>query len=190
MQDLIAEQKNLVRKQCRRIRNDLEIPFRLQASREICSRISDWQVFQRAQVVLTYMPIKAEVDLRALLENHPQKTWVLPRILEGSRHNMSFHIYDAHQLVRHSFGMEEPSKSLPIVSPKEIELALVPGLAYDRHGGRLGYGGGYFDRFLNEFPGVSLGVVYAALLLESLPHGEYDVPVKWVMTESGLYGEF
>jgi 5-formyltetrahydrofolate cyclo-ligase len=62
----------------------------------------------------------------------------------------------------------------------------VPGLAFDRAGWRLGYGGGYFDRFLQDFGGVSVGAVFQALLLDSLPHGEYDVPMQWLVMEGEL----
>jgi 5-formyltetrahydrofolate cyclo-ligase len=187
MTDLIAEEKTRIRKQCRQIRMALEKPFREQASRKIGRLIADWPIFQDSQVILSYMSIKAEVDLRPLMEDYPQKTWVLPRILANTQGGMVLHVYDPERLVRHAFGMDEPDESLPIAAPENIQLALIPGLAYDRRGWRLGYGGGYYDRFLKGFAGVSLGIVYEALFLENLPHGEHDVPMKWIGTEIGLY---
>jgi 5-formyltetrahydrofolate cyclo-ligase len=68
-----------------------------------------------------------------------------------------------------------------------VELALVPGLAYDRLGWRLGYGGGYYDRFLFRFNGISVGVAYQALVLESIPHYAHDVAVGWLVSEIGLF---
>jgi 5-formyltetrahydrofolate cyclo-ligase len=183
-----AEQKDQVRKQCRQIRLALVQPFREQASRTICNHIANWPIFQDAKVILTYMPVKAEVDLRSLLEDYPKKNWVLPRIVSETEHNMCFHPYNPRQLVRHRFGMDEPAASLPVVSPAEIQLTLVPGLAYDRCGWRLGYGGGYYDRFLAIFSGASLGVTFNVLLLDSLPHVDFDVPMKWLVTEKGLAG--
>ncbi len=132
------------------------------------------------------MPIKSEADLTPLLERHPQKKWILPRIIPEEDHRMVFHPYDAEHLVRHPFGMVEPTPDSPIVAPEEIQLALVPGLAVDRHGWRLGYGGGYFDRFLKEFSGVSVGVVFHALLLHEVPHTPLDVPVQWIVTENAI----
>ena len=187
MQDDIAEQKKIIRKQCRQTRQNLSEPFRTLASRQICKRIANLQAFQNASVVLTYMPIKAEVDLRPLLDDFPHITWVLPRILPEPEHSMVFHIYDPNLLVYHPFGMAEPSKNLPLIAPDAIHLALVPGLAYDSQGWRLGYGGGYYDRFLQDFAGLSLGVVYEALFLDALPRGHYDVPVNGVVTESNFH---
>ena len=132
------------------------------------------------------MPIPGEACLTSLLECQPQKLWVLPRIIPEENHRMVFHPYDAGRLVLHPFGMAEPAPDLPIIPPGEVQLALVPGLAFDRLGRRLGYGGGYFDRFLCDFTGVSLGVIFQALLFDHLPCCEHDVPVKWIVTEVGL----
>ncbi|NTV93404.1 MAG: o-succinylbenzoate--CoA ligase [Chlorobiaceae bacterium] len=72
------------------------------------------------------------------------------------------------------------------IHPEEIELALVPGLAFDRTGFRLGYGGGYFDRFLKNFNGVSAGIIFHALLLDETPHAAHDIPMHWIATEREL----
>lgn len=179
--------KQELRQQCRQIRKALGKAARLQASQAICVRIEDWPEFLHAKAVLTYMPIKSEVDLRPLLERHPEKRWLIPRIIPEADHSMYFHPYDPQRLVHHPFGMDEPAADLPVIAPEEIELALVPGLAFDQHGWRLGYGGGYFDRFLKDFPGLSLGVVFQALLLENLPHAEHDVAMDWIVTENELF---
>jgi 5-formyltetrahydrofolate cyclo-ligase len=183
----IAEQKQQLRRSCRQIRKELGEAVRQQASLSICSWIESWPVFQRSSVILTYMPIREETDLTSLLERQPQKRWALPRILPEENHRMVFHSYDAACLICHPFGMAEPAPDLPIIPSNEVQLALVPGLAFDRQGRRLGYGGGYFDRFLGDFTGISLGVIFQSLLLDHLPCGEHDVPVKWIVTEGGLW---
>ncbi len=161
---------------------------RQQASQAICKCIEAWSVFQVSEVILAYMPITGEVDVSSLMEHHPQKKWVLPRIMTEEVHHLVFHPYQPGKVIRHPFGMEEPAPDLPVIPPSEIQLALVPGVAFDRDGWRLGYGGGYFDRFLHEFSGISLGITYQAVLLDQLPHGEHDVPVEWIVTEIGILG--
>lgn len=182
----IAEQKRQLRRSCRQIRTALGEATRQQASLSICGWIESWPVFQSSSVVLAYMPIPGEVDLTPLVERQPQKHWALPRILPAAGHRMVFHPYQPGRLIRHPFGMAEPAPDLPIVPPGEIQLALVPGLAFDRLGRRLGYGGGYFDRFLHAYSGASLGIIFQALLRERLPCGEHDVPVQWIVTEAGF----
>lgn len=185
MTDLISIQKAELRKQCRMVRKSLGEQERAHASLAICHLIESWDVFQASETILTYMPIHSEVDLTPLLEGYPRKKWSLPRILPEEDHHMVFHLYDAGQLVKHPFGMQEPAPHLPVVLPEEIQLALVPGLAFDRSGWRLGYGGGYYDRFLTEFHGISAGILFQALLLEDVPHSMLDIPMQWIVSEQG-----
>jgi 5-formyltetrahydrofolate cyclo-ligase len=133
------------------------------------------------------MPIKGEVNLIPLLTRHPEKQWILPRIIPEEDHRMVFHAYDAGRLVRHPFGMAEPTADSPIVPREALQLVLVPGLAFDRHGWRLGYGGGYFNRFLKNFSGVSIGIVIRALLLAEIPRDSLDMPMQWIVTEEELF---
>ena len=84
--------------------------------------------------------------------------------------------------------MLEPGEDCPPVDRADIGLALVPGLAFDRSGGRLGQGGGYYDRWLAGFSGFTAALCRAPLLLERLPAEGHDLPVALVLTEEGLYG--
>ena len=186
MIDSVFEQKIQLRKECRAARKALGEEQRAQASLSICEHIEAWSLFQQSRTILTYMPIQSEVDLTPLLERHPHKRWVLPRILPAENNHMIFHPYDADRLVQHPFGMAEPVPDLPVITAEEIELTLVPGLAFDRLGYRLGYGGGYYDRFLSRFGGVSAGIVFHDLWFASLPHSAHDIPVQWIVTEREL----
>jgi 5-formyltetrahydrofolate cyclo-ligase len=182
----ISDQKAQLRQRCKAIRKGLDDENRQRASNDICMHLAKWDIFQRSNVILNHMPMRSEVNLRSLLTDFPEKRWLLPRILPGEDGRMVFHPYDPDNLIVHSFGMAEPAPHLPQIPPDEIQLVLAPGLAFDRFGWRLGYGGGYYDRFLKGFGGISVGVVFQVLLLEALPHGEFDVPVKRLVTEGGL----
>jgi 5-formyltetrahydrofolate cyclo-ligase len=186
MSDSLTETKSQLRQQCRKLRASLGEENRTRASQSICEQLESWTIFQHSHSILTYMPIKNEVNLTPLLTRHPEKRWLLPRILSEEEHRMVFHPYDAARLVRHPFGMAEPAADLPTVPPETIQLAFVPGLAFDRRGWRLGYGGGYFDRFLKNFAGVSAGIIFQVLLLDEIPRGPFDVPMQWIVTELGV----
>jgi len=174
-----------LRAEFKRQRDALGEEERRNASLAICRRITAWPPFARSETVLSYLPMRAEVDLTPLLEMHPEKRWALPRILPKGQ--MAFHLYRPGELVRHPYGMLEPPADALPVSVDQVDLALVPGLAFDREGWRLGYGGGFFDRFLAGFDGQSAGVSYQALFVERLPHASHDIPVGYVVTELGLY---
>lgn len=180
----LARQKSQLRKECLALRKALDAETRAKASLAICERLEAWSVFRQSQTILSYMPIKSEADLTPLMKRHPQKRWALPRIVAEENRRMVFHEYDPNRMIRHSFGMEEPSPDSPLIRPADIELALVPGVAFDRRGFRLGYGGGYFDRFLVAFQGVSAGVAFHSLLLDEVPRAAHDVPMQWIFTEN------
>ena len=183
----ISQHKKQLRERCFVIRKSLGAETRAKASLSICRNIASWDIFQQSQTILTYMPIKTEANPTSLLRLYPQKNWVIPRIIPEEGHRMVFHPYDLNHLIRHPFGMAEPSPDLPVIKPEGIELTLAPGLAFDRRGFRLGYGGGYFDRFLENFKGVSVGITFHVLLLDTIPHAAYDIPMHWVVTEYELF---
>ena len=171
-----------------RCRANIDEEARRQASLAIGRHIESWPAFQKADTVLIYMAMRSEVDLAPLLARGTDKRWAIPRIRSDGQ--MRFHTYDPAKLVQHSFGMLEPDPGCPVIIPDEIQLALVPGLAFDGNGWRLGYGGGFYDRFLVNFTGVTAGITYQALCTEAIPHAGHDIPVQYVITENGVKGVY
>ncbi|MFC2064622.1 5-formyltetrahydrofolate cyclo-ligase [Chloroflexota bacterium] len=185
MKDDILEEKKQLRRQCLVKRASLTGDFRRQASSSICRHIQSWSAFQQASVIFTYMPMSEEVDLLPLLTDNPDKEWVIPRIQPHNQ--MILHPYQPHKLIRHRFGMLEPSPESPRIPSDRVDLVLVPGLTFDLKGWRLGYGGGFYDTFLADLPGlVTLGVTYHILLLDEIPYMAHDIPVKALVTEKGI----
>ena len=105
---------------------------------------------------MAYLAFRSEIDLGSLFDALPGIRWVVPRVT-GKR--MVAHVYDPNRLVRHRFGMLEPAPELLSVEPEEIDVILVPGVAFDRRGGRLGFGGGYYDRFLPATAALRVGIM-------------------------------
>ena len=176
--------KRKLRWECKSTRASLTTKIRRQASKAICQQIEDWENFQNASVILTYMPMSSEIDLTPLLARCPTKRWAIPRIVSGGQ--MIFYDYDSSRLVRHAYGMLEPAMDCSIIPPEEIQLTLAPGLAIDGYGWRLGYGGGFYDRFLARHTCITAGITYQALLLENIPHASFDIPMQFVITEAGI----
>lgn len=154
------------------------------ASAELCQRLAAWPVLRDAERVLAYLAFRNEPSLEPLFALLPHISWLAPRIIPDSQ--MALHPYDPARLVRHRFGMLEPAADLPVVTPAAVDVVLVPGVAFDRHGRRLGFGGGYYDRFLPTTPAVRVGVAFDECLVDELPCGEHDQRMDWVATPSEM----
>lgn len=110
------------------------------------------------------------------------KTVGLPRMLPD--HRMEVRRYDPDKpLVTVSFGISEPGEDCPLLEGEDIGLALVPAVCYDRRGYRLGFGGGYYDRWLAGFSGVTVGLCREAVLQEAVPTEAHDARVDLLLTE-------
>jgi 5-formyltetrahydrofolate cyclo-ligase len=149
------------------------------ASAALCQRLAGWEVLQKSHTALTYLAFRNELDLGCLFDLLPHIRWLVPRI-QGK--DLALHVHDPACLVRHRFGMLEPSAELPEVDPGALDVVLVPGVAFDQHGGRLGFGGGYYDRFLPATPALRVGVTYDRCLVDQLPCDEHDQRMDWTVT--------
>jgi len=173
--------KSELRQHFRRLRERLTPEEVAAASTALCRRLAAWPPLQESQIVLTYLAFRNEIDPRLLFELLPNIQWVVPRI-QGRR--LILHPYSPDRLVRHRLGMLEPSVDLPVVDPPTLDVALTPGVAFDRRGGRLGFGGGYYDRFLLKTPALRVGLTYDECLADALPCAEHDQQMHWVVTQS------
>ena len=107
----------------------------------------------------------------------------LPRMLPGRQ--MEVRLFQPHMpLVRAPFGLWEPGEDAPVLDKSAIQLALVPAVCYDREGFRLGFGGGYYDRWLSDFSGETVGLCRGCVLQERLPREAHDRHVDLVVTEA------
>lgn len=142
-----------------------------------------------ANTILLYCGMGAEPDTAQLIPSLlvMGKKLTLPRCTQEDG-IMNAHLIDGEtQLIRHRYGMLEPGLDCPILSPDQIDLILVPGLAFDQHGYRLGQGGGYYDRYLEKFSGHTVALCRNRFLLEHVPNQPHDHRVDQVITEDHIY---
>jgi 5-formyltetrahydrofolate cyclo-ligase len=170
--------KAKIRQRFKTVRESLTAKEVAAASQAICQELTCWELLQSARTVLAYVAFRNELDLSALFRlGHIR--WAIPRVVGPQ---LVLHTYDPDRLVRHRFGMLEPAADLPVVSPGEVDLVLTPGVAFDRRGGRLGFGGGFYDRLLPATPALRVGVTYDRCLAEEVPIAEHDQRMDWIVT--------
>ncbi|XOB97856.1 5-formyltetrahydrofolate cyclo-ligase [Deinococcota bacterium DY0809b] len=137
-----------------------------------------------AQRVMIYLPFRGELSPLGLVERLPGALFYLPRTAAAG---LTVHPLEAPR-EQHRYGFEQPAPEAPVIEPALLDAVVVPGIAFDRTGGRLGYGAGYYDRFLAALPPriLRIGLVPEALVLDALPHDPWDVPVDFLATERGV----
>ncbi len=154
----------------------------------LCRALAASPSYRHASTLLAYAPIGAEIDLRPLLREAlaAGKRVALPRSLGGGL--MTFHYIESlDDLVPgEHYGIPEPPPGSELLLPTPATLCLVPGIVFDRRGYRVGYGGGYYDRFLRELDGAAIGVVYHDFILPTLPSGRHDLTVSALATDRGI----
>ena len=132
--------------------------------------------------VAIYAALPHEVDLLPLLAEYPQHRFCYPRC--GAAHAMDFHhVTDpAAQLAPAALGIPAPAADLPVIPPQELDIVIVPGVAFTESGARLGYGGGYYDRYLPRCTRARLAAAaFAEQMLPHLPTDGHDVTIPHII---------
>ena len=151
--------------------------------------------FRYADIILMYYPKPDEIDIRPVAEAAlaAGKKIAFPRC-NPADHTMVFHyVSSLDELLPGSYNLMEPAESLPAFTPELAEkcnvACIVPAVVFDKKGFRIGYGGGYYDRYLAGFRGTKVGFAYRDFIVNSVPHGRFDLTVDVMITERGLYAK-
>lgn len=136
---------------------------------------------REARVVAAYHAVGGEPSLAGWIDPAARAT-VLPRTVDQ---RMTLHLWRGEPLLPGVFRIPEPGPDLPLVDPENIDLWLVPGVAFDRAGNRLGRGAGHYDRALANAPGRKVGVAWTFQVVDAVPAEPHDVPMDALVTEEG-----
>ena len=170
------------------------IPTENRASSDafIRSSLHGFDIFSEASLVLTYVSFGPEVDTRALIEELLEngRRVAVPRVNKAERSMDFCEISSLDELEPGTMGILEPSADAPALTAPDMvgSVCLVPGLVFDGAGHRVGYGGGYYDRFLAFYPGDKIGLARTTMISSNpLPTDGHDVAVDFIATEGSVW---
>jgi 5-formyltetrahydrofolate cyclo-ligase len=176
--------KDFFRKKILDIRNSLS-----QKEVEICSdkiwkSLSKLKEFQEAKGIFIYISFKNEVDTNKIIQSIIDTKQVMVPCIENGKINIS-QIDNFCTYKKDKFGIPEPCEK-KICSPKKIDLAIVPGIAFDLNRNRIGFGGGYYDRILKLINAKKIALCYDFQLLDNIPIDNHDIKMDFIITESRM----
>jgi 5-formyltetrahydrofolate cyclo-ligase len=183
--------KKILRKEILEKRENIDIDIKKKMDKEILNRFYESKYYNEARNVFIYISYGSEIDTKdiinkALKEN---KRIYVPRTEFKTRIMDAVEISSLDKLIVNSYGILEPSENEPHIDPNGLDLILVPGVAFDRNGGRMGYGAGFYDRYFKKINGdnikriTKLALAYDFQVIGEVPMEELDMPVDYIITE-------
>ncbi|HVU28504.1 MAG TPA: 5-formyltetrahydrofolate cyclo-ligase [Verrucomicrobiae bacterium] len=178
----IANSKSELRAQIRERLDKISLAVRTVESMELCARLEPQ--LRSAQTILFYAPLPDELDVWPLLEKWlKSKTCALPAFDAAAQSYIARRVTNLEtDIAEGKFGVSEPTANCEKIPFDKFNLILVPGMAFDLRGNRLGRGKGFYDRILSEADGVKCGVAYDFQLLEKIPAEPHDTQVDFIFT--------
>ncbi|MBQ3069815.1 MAG: 5-formyltetrahydrofolate cyclo-ligase [Clostridia bacterium] len=178
--------KQELREKYKAARRAMEPSVKAEKDRRIASSVRRLWQYDKHDTLLCYVSTAIEVDTRQIIEQALKdgKRVAVPRCVPGTRQMEFYYIHSLDELEKGTFGVLEPRPDpTRLLTDMQSGLCLIPALCYDLSGFRLGYGKGYYDRFLASFEGSLVGLCYSDGIERNLPHGRYDRPVETLVTD-------
>ena len=187
----VKKDKDEMRSVWRERRAGIDVSEKGRRDGAICRTAVSLASYRYAKYILMYAPTEEEIDVMpiALDALAKGKRVAFPKC-RPETHTMDYHfVTSVDELSADYMGILEPSGDAPLFDPGSMSreaLCFVPGLVYDMKGFRLGYGKGFYDRYLTSFEGNAVGIVYSDFIVPEVPRGRFDVTIKILLTEKGV----
>jgi len=166
-----------------------EIADKADKDKAVCKNLLNSNDYKQADTILFYAALDDEINIDDCITEaiDEGKKVALPVCTDDAGHMDFYYINSLEDIKNGSFGVREPDILNSVkVTDFENAVCIVPAIAYDTLGYRLGYGKGYYDRFLENYVSISIGLCYNELVVEKLPADKFDVPVDKIITENDI----
>lgn len=183
------EEKQALRVQIRQMERELPPSYKQKSDLSITAHLLSLPDYLEAGTVFCFVGTAREINTRPVLEDALSrgKRMCVPLCTSAPGIMELRVIRSMEDLSSGAYGILEPRPEYPAVTMDEVDFAVLPCLTCDHAGHRLGQGGGYYDRFLSAYRGSAVLVCRERLIREEIPLEPHDIPIPWVMTETGLY---
>lgn len=187
----VRERKAELRKKFKEKRENLAPELKAEWDKRICERLCALASVRYANDILSFSPLAGEVDITDFNVSiiNGEKSLYLPKCKTDGSGEMDFHLVKSLDVLKcGSYSISEPPSDAPVWKESEIShsVCVIPAMSYDRHGFRLGYGKGFYDRYLASKSSLRIGVCYSSFVSDDIPRGRYDLAVDIIVTENGI----
>lgn len=188
MSDNVKDVKRKLRNQYKQYRLALSADVKADYDKKICEALMQLVSFKYSDTILMYAPLEGEIDVMPIAERALElgKRVAFPRCVEEPR-NLDFkYVSSLDELKSGSYSIAEPTEDMESVTDLSKSICIIPGIVFDKEGYRVGYGKGYYDRFLAVYDGTKFGLAYSECILDSVPRGRFDRHVDILISEKGV----
>lgn len=183
---IYLDSKEKIRKKLIKKRNSLSTYEVLKKSNEIILNLKKLKEFKKARRIACYISFGNEVYTHGLIKEFLNKKEILVPFVDREKKELKLsYIKDWKELHQGAYGILEPKKEFLKIR-NDVDLILVPGIAFDERGHRIGYGEGYFDRLLSKIDAVKIGLAYEFQILKEIPYEEHDEKVDIIVSEKKI----
>ena len=187
----LTESKKTIRKAMMTAFQQIDENERVAISKKLQENLFDTELWRGAETIGVYLSMGSEWDTRAIVDKGLEdgKNVTVPKTIPDSKELIFYQLTDPTQTRIGNFGLEEPDIQLTTAVDKDaIDLLIVPGLVFTQNGYRVGFGGGYYDRYLANFIHTTVSLVHTNQFVETFPIESFDIPINYLITEQGIIG--
>lgn len=194
MEDICVKKK-LLRKEILNIRNNMNYDNKNEKDTIIKEKFLNSDYYKKAKNIFIYISYSSEIDTKEIINYalDDGKTIFVPRTEFKTKLMDAVKITSFNNMIEDRYGILEPSKQEPYIQPEQLDLIVVPGIAFDKEGGRTGYGAGYYDRYFKKISKEraekikKVALAYDFQVIDKVPIDEQDVRIDCVITEKKKY---
>jgi len=188
----IFDDKKALRRKILDERKNINIVEKEEMDNKILDKLYESEYYRKSKKIFIYISYDSEINTKGIINKalEDNKKVYVPRTEFKNRLMDAVEIMSLDNLVESDFGILEPSIKEPHIDPNELDLIVVPGVAFDKQGGRVGYGAGFYDRYFNKISEdnvgriIKLALAYEFQTLDKVPMNDKDIPVDFIITEN------